>query len=224
MMYNKHYAVLHNTKKGRPPMYDKFFIGLVAPKGAGKGTFIGMLEELLIDHTIERVSSGELLGELLDLMGIEKTRENLQKLPAALVDPFGEGIVSNMVAKKLERSIADIAIFDGVRWDSDILALRTLGEGESAHASIVYVTASVELRYARSLERSEKVRENSTTWEEFLEQERASTEIFIKDIGEHSADFLITNDGTEDDMRLQVAEFTKNILGIQIEAPPKERT
>lgn len=197
-------------------MSSKFFIGLVAPKGAGKGTFIRMLKELLTDYTVERVSSGDLLGQILDFMGEEKTRENLQKLPAALVEVLGEGIVSRLVAKNLGKSTADIAIFDGVRWDTDVLALRELGEGEHAHASIVYITAGTKLRYERSRKRGEKPEESSATWERFLEQEKALTEVSIKDIGERSADFQITNDGTEDEMRQQVGVFIQTVLGIQV--------
>ena len=197
-------------------MPDKFFIGLVAPKGAGKGTFIRILRDLLTNHSVERVSSGELLGEIVELVGKPKTRENLQKIPVALEAAFGKGIVSDMVGKKLRESAADIAIFDGVRWDSDVAMLKNLGSEENTQAAIVYITADAPVRHERSRKRNEKAGESSATLKEFLEQEKAQTEIAIKHIGKQYSDFHITNNGTEDEMLQQISEFVRDILDIQI--------
>ena len=186
----------------------KIVIGLTGQKGAGKGAFIKILDELLPRYSVERVSSGALLGELLKLAGKPLTRDNLQKIPVALEDAFGKGIVSNMVRREILKSNADIVIFDGVRWPSDVQMLRKL------NAIIVYITANPDVRYERTRVRGEKTGENTASFNEFVAQESAPTETGINSIGEQDSDFYIRNDGTVDDLRRQVRTFINHILGI----------
>lgn len=189
-------------------MAEKMVIGVTGENGAGKGTFIKILDELLPDYTVERISSGDLLGDILDLFDIPRTRENLQKLPVALEGEYGKGIVSEGVGNRILSSRADIVVFDGIRWDSDVQLVN--------HSPLVYVTADTKLRHERVVDRAEKAGESAVSFEEFKEQGKALTEVNIKRIGEEFADIRIDNNGTEFDLSAQVREFIKKQLGIKI--------
>ena len=186
----------------------KIVIGLAGQKGAGKGAFTKILDELLPRYSVERISSGALLGEIVNLAGKPLTRDNLQKLTVALENAFGKGIVSGMVRREILKSNSDIVVFDGVRWPSDVQMLRKL------NASTVYITASPEVRYERTKTRGEKTGENTASFNEFLAQESAPTETAISSIGERDSDFRTQNDGTVDELREQVRTFVNEVLGI----------
>lgn len=192
-------------------MAEKIIIGLTGEKGAGKSTFIELLGKLLPGYSVERVSSGLLLGKIILLMGKPITRANLQKIPVALEKAFGKGVVSEMVKREIQKTKADIVVFDGVRWETDVRMLRKMNA-----MSIVYITADVDTRYQRTKERREKVDEDMATFEEFLREEREPTETAIKEIGEQQASFRIQNNGTTDQLRLLVIDFIKNQLVIPV--------
>lgn len=197
----------------------KIIIALIGEKGAGKGTFIKILDDFLPHYTIERISSGEILGQFVELAGRSRTRDDLQRIPVALEKTFGTGIVSEMVGGAIKASKADIVVFDGVRWESDmemLESLRLANLGNLNIASIVYITADTKTRYERCKLRKEKVGKDALTFEEFLEQESAPTETAIGRIGKELSDFLIQNNGSIEELRASVQKFIPSRLYIKV--------
>ncbi|MEN9649828.1 MAG: hypothetical protein RL094_795 [Candidatus Parcubacteria bacterium] len=181
-------------------------IGLVGQKGSGKGTFIDLLRDIAPDKKIVRVGSVDVLKETLALWDIPQNRRNLQDLAIIMDQRYGIGSLSHAVQLRIEQIDADIVVFDGIRWDTDVAVLRSFNQN-----FLVYVTADVKTRYTRTKTRHEKVGEDTTTYEQFVEEEKVATELKIADIGA-VANVKIDNGGSLDEYKTQVTEVYKELL------------
>lgn len=186
-------------------MNHKLIIGLLGEKGGGKGTFTSVLKESLPDKTIESYRSRDILSDILNILNLPLTRDNFQTLAPLLRDNFRSDIITQAIAKKISQSEADIVIFDGVRWNSDVELIRTFPNNY-----LVYVTADPKIRYQRTKLRKEKAGEDQATFEQFLEEETAETERYIPIIGA-TADFKIINNGSLDEFKNQVSQILTKI-------------
>lgn len=184
----------------------KTIIGLVGEKGSGKETFGDLLIKLLPEKKILRIRSSDILSESLELWEIEKTRENLQDLAIIMDNHFGKGTLSKAVKKRIEGMDADIVIFDGVRWDSDVELIRSFPENY-----IIYVTANLDIRFKRIKNRKEKAFEEGTTMDQFMHEEKKLTELQIPKIGE-TADFKLENNSNLDELKRQVNTFCQKLI------------
>lgn len=174
-------------------------IGLVGEKRGGKGTFFELLKEKLPQKTIVQVRFSDIIGDILDILGKEKTRENMQKLPIGINKAFNDNATITKAMKNRVQNIqADIIILDGIRLPADKDLLR-----EFRNNVLIYVTASPEIRYRRALAAAGKVGENSVSFEEFLRQDNAEIERQIPKIG-LAADYIIVNEKTLDEYRWHI--------------------
>ncbi|KKS26588.1 MAG: hypothetical protein UU84_C0024G0002 [Candidatus Yanofskybacteria bacterium GW2011_GWC2_41_9] len=91
---------------------QKIIIGLAGQKGAGKGLFVEFLSEAARKRnlTVQQFKSSDILTEMLNIVGIVAERANLQTLASLLVSGFGNGVISEAVRVKMEKSPADIVI------------------------------------------------------------------------------------------------------------------
>ena len=172
----------------------KKYIGLVGEIGSGKGSFVKTLREIAPDKKIEVVKGSGALAELLDILGLEKSRENLRNTAYMINDHFGIEVFSKAVVKKAEDTNGDIIIIDGLRWPSDFEAFKTLPS-----ATLIYITADQKVRYSRIINRGEKAGENLTSFEEFKAQEQEHNETFIPEYGK-GADLILDN--SENDFKI----------------------
>lgn len=180
----------------------KLVIGLVGEKRAGKETFTDLLKEFLPAGTIlVRMRFSDIISEILDILGIPKTRENMQRLPIALIREFGAGTITNAMKKRLTSAKMDLMIVDGVRRLTDAAMIKSIPESK-----LVYVTAGALVRYERAKNSNAKIGEESITFEKFLEQDQAEIEKEIPLIGA-AADFGIQNEGSVEEFRRQVQKF-----------------
>ncbi|MEK9185982.1 MAG: hypothetical protein AAB885_00155, partial [Patescibacteria group bacterium] len=76
---------------------------------------------------------------------------------------------------------------------------------------LIYITADLSYRYHRSKDRGDKSGENTATLEQFMEQERAKTELWISQISSR-ADFKIVNNGTLEEFTAEVQKILAQIL------------
>lgn len=181
-------------------------IGLTGEKRGGKGAFTEIFRELLPEKKIVRMGFGDIIGDLLDILGKKKTRENMQELPIILIKGYSQpDVITRAMKLRIEKigNDADIVILDGIRTWQD----RKMLKGFPINF-LVYVTASLETRYARARASSEKVGENALSLEEFSKQDNAEIEKLIPDIGA-TADFIVQNESTLDDYRRKIKIFCK---------------
>ncbi|MDO8498746.1 MAG: AAA family ATPase [bacterium] len=187
-------------------MNKKLIVGLVGEKGGGKGTFVDLLKELNPTLKIDRFRSSDILNETLKVWDISSTRENLSKLAVSMDQTYGLGTLTHAMEQMIKNSQAEVVFFDGVRWKTDVKMLKKFPQ-----SLIVYVTANPQLRYERTKARKEKAGEDKTNFEQFMEEEKAHTEVFISQIGA-SADFTITNEESLEEFKTQVQQFIKQYL------------
>lgn len=184
---------------------DKILIGVMGEKGSGKETVGDLIIKNLSNKKVERIRSSDVLGDTLKQWGIPLNRHNLQYLAIIMNKEFGPETLSNAVKKRMEEIDAEVIIFDGIRWPADIRLLRSFNKNK-----LIYVTASPEIRYERVKARKQKVGEGQATFEQFLEEEKAETEIYIGEIG-NGADVKIDNSKGLLDLEISVKNFVSNL-------------
>jgi dephospho-CoA kinase len=152
----------------------RHIIGLVGRQGSGKGTAAKILAE---KYGAELFRFSAILGDMLNRIAVEKTRDNMIKLSECLRNAFGEDVLAYAIEKDAVDSTADIVVIDGIRRIEDIAALEPL-----PNFRLIEVSAPAKTRYDRMTHRGEKSGENNMTWEEFAEQEQAPTELSIPSV------------------------------------------
>lgn len=177
-------------------------IGLVGEKGGGKETFVACLKEL--GRPVKHLRFSDILLDVVKQLEIPKQeveRWQLQELAVALDKIFGKGSITRAMKKRLQKYKSELVILDGIRWRTDAEMLRELPDN-----LLVYVTANPKIRYERAKKRKEKAGEGEISFELFMEEERAETEIYIPEIGK-TADVMMENNGTLEEFRQKVEEF-----------------
>jgi len=179
----------------------KIVIGLVVEKGSGKETFSKFLKEIANGKETLHIRFSDLLKETLEAWSIPVTRHNLQHLVVVMDKGFGVGTLSHAVEKRIENLKADMVILDGVRWKTDVDLLKRFPQNV-----LVYITSTLHVRYDRLKARGEKTGEESTSFVQFMKEEKAKNELLIPKIGA-SADVKIENSGSLKEFREKVEEF-----------------
>lgn len=149
----------------------KLIIGLVGQAGCGKGTAADLLRN---EYNAEYIRFSGILGEILEKLAIEKTRENFTALSEHMRQAFGEDILSYAVEKQALDSEKDIVVIDGIRRPEDIVALEPL-----PYFKLISISVPAELRFERMKKRGEKATEAGMSWEEFQREEQFPTEVTI---------------------------------------------
>ncbi|MBI4449627.1 hypothetical protein HY634_01070, partial [Candidatus Uhrbacteria bacterium] len=138
------------------------------------------------------VRFSDILRETLTLWHLANTRANLQNLSKMMDAEFGNGTLAHAMGHRIANIAADVVVLDGVRWEADRLLIRSFSNN-----LLIYITASTRIRYERLCARKENAKEHETSYEQFLEEERATSELAIPAIGA-DADIRIDNEGTFD--------------------------
>lgn len=173
-------------------------IGLVGQQGSGKGAAASILKEKYGAVTF-RFSA--ILGDILNRLSREKTREHLIAISEALRKTFGEDALSYAISRDVLASTSSIVIVDGIRRIEDIAALEPL-----PIFHLIAITAPDNIRYERMKGRGEKEGESSMTWEQFLADEKASTEVTIPSVVSRAWK-TIDNSGTPQDLETQLIQI-----------------
>ena len=193
----------------------KLVIGLVGEKGGGKGKFTELIKEwakivTCKFPTVKSTRFSDVLNDILKILSVSPSRENLQKLVLNLKNAYGPDILTNAVHNRVLNEESDIVILDGIRWPTDEQMLRKFPNN-----ILVYITADAKIRYERTKIRGEKAGESEASFEQFQKEEQVETEIFIPQIGSR-ADIKIRNNGTieefEDEIRNFYEQFIKKAL------------
>ncbi len=149
----------------------KLIIGLVGQAGCGKGTVADLLKE---QYGAGYVRFSGILGKILETLGVEKSRDNFIKISNAVRKEYGEDVLSYSIEKAALNAPEDIVVVDGIRRPGDIVALEPL-----PHFKLLSIEVDAKLRYERMKKRGEKATEANMTWEQFLKEDGAPTEVTI---------------------------------------------
>lgn len=176
----------------------KIILGLVGKQGCGKGTIADVLQK---DYQAGYYRFSSILSDILNRLGIEKSRTNLIRISTVLRQSFGEDVLSYALESHVLQAPEDIVIIDGIRRPEDIVALEPLPQFK-----LISVDADPRLRFERMKGRGEKVGESNMSWEQFLADEQAPTEITIPLVMER-ATIKIENNGTQNELIAKVHEM-----------------
>lgn len=177
-------------------------IGLVGQSGCGKGT----VADILIQQygaAYSRFSA--ILGDILTRLHIDRSRDNFIALSTALRTSFGEDVLSYAIEKDAVLSQSPLVVIDGIRRPEDIVALEPL-----PFFKLVSVDVPAEMRYERMKKRGEKIGEQHMTWQEFVSQDNAPTEVTIPLVMDRAWKKL-DNSKTQADLEQQVKAMMKEL-------------
>ena len=179
-------------------------IALVAESGAGKGLFVETMKKLLPNKRIVSVRFSDVLCDILDMLGKERSRNNIDMLVTALRTAFNdEGILNDAMRKRLANTQADIVILDGLRKEKEVEVVHEwLG-------ILVYIAADQRVRFERRRQVAEKPDELNMSWEQFVIQANAAPQVQIRHIGQTLADVTIENNGSVEEFEAAIQEFIK---------------
>lgn len=195
----------------------KAIIGLIGENGSGKETFTNILEGLIPDASIDRIRTGDILRDILDLLFLPKTRANLQLLAKILRDEISPDSLARAAFHRIQKSTADIVILDGMRWPPEVEILR-----EMPNNILVYITADPKIRFERLRNRKEKTGEGDMSYEQFLHEEQAPAEQLIKTLAK-GADITVENSGNLEDLRKKVSrKLLQNLQALEVLASDEQ--
>ena len=183
-------------------MGGKIIIGLAGKMASGK--------EAVSQYAIEKYNAKKIrfsdpLRQILDILDLPDSRKNLQTLSTTIRQNFSEDILSDAVMKLISRMKDNVIIIDGVRREADIKNFREL-----KNFFLIYVDASPEKRYERSVARNENPNDREMTREDFDKKDEAEPEIQIESLKGES-NFLIDNNGTLEETYIQIENIFKKI-------------
>lgn len=180
-------------------------IACVAENGAGKGLFVELLKKLLPDRHIVSIRFSDPLYNIIEILGKETSRQNIDTLATALREGFhDEGILMGAIRKRLSTIEADIVILDGLRKEKEVALVR------EREGILVFIAADQRIRYERRRQTAEKSDEFNMSWEQFKEQSNAAPHREIRMIGETMANVAIENNGTVEEFEVKVKKFVKD--------------
>ncbi len=182
----------------------KVIIGLVGETGSGKDTVADYLEE---NYGAKLMRFSDPIKDTLSIYFNQLSKEDQAWLYSVFKDRFGANILSRAMRKRIEDE-EGLVIVNGVRMPSDYEFIRSLG----SDASVLYVTASEEIRWKRVTTRGEKS-DDHLPLEHFRMLDQKETEVHVQEIGA-KADRIIRN---EKDLQYLMAETGKFMQELGVE-------
>lgn len=183
-------------------MKNKQIVTFVGRISSGKGTAAQYLHD---KYGAEVLTFSNILRDVLQRLGVEETRDSFVRLSEILRGAFGEDLLSKIIASDALKSAADVVAIDGTRRTTDIEHLKGL-----PGFVLVAIHAEPEARYQRLSQRTVKADDQTKTYEQFLEDEKRSTEVSIDEII-GSAAYQIDNNGDLASLHTQLDDLIASL-------------
>jgi len=176
-------------------------IGILGEKLAGKDTVANYLVD---KHNAAHFRFTHILDAVLEELNLEISRKNEIDLGLNLRKVFGEHVLVNALEQRVKKSLASYRVVNGIRMD-ELMVVKSWG------AKIIYITAPVEIRFARYHQRREKTDDGEMDLEQFkLQEQEGPTEMEIPELGKQ-ADCRIDNIGSMEELYKKVDEIIKKL-------------
>ncbi len=180
---------------------------------SGKDVVKKYLEE---KHNAKSCKFSTIIRDVLDRLGVEKSRENMVNMSTSLRILFGEDLLARVIAKDSLEHDAPIVVIDGVRRNSDIVNLMGL-----PNFFLISIDADPEVRFKRMVLRNENKGDAEKTFEHFMADHKLETETQIPEVMSE-AKFKIDN--TEDTFPVLYAKIEKVFEEIKAESAAQHIT
>ncbi len=169
----------------------KIILGLTGSIASGKGTVSKYLKE---KYKAQTFKFSQILRAMLQRAYLPETRDNLVKISLALREAFGQDILAKIISKDVLEENNDIIVIDGIRRPADIKYLKDI-----KGFKLIGIDADIKIRYERLKKRNENKDDKSKSWEDFLKDHKAETEIYIPELLKKS-DHIINNNGNLEEL------------------------
>jgi len=180
----------------------KIILGIIGFNGCGKTTVAEYLKD---KHQAEIFGFSGPLREVLNLLLLEKTRENLQLLSRILRENFGQDLLSKILVNRVNNATAEVVCIEGVRRPKDVDYLR-----EIPNFHLLGIETDEKICYDRMIKRGQNAGENNMTFEQFQVERSAESETLIGEVAKE-ASFTITNNGTKEEFYQKIEDVLINM-------------
>lgn len=197
------FFILKNMLKKKKKKEYPLFIGLVGTAGSGKDTAASYIKH---KYGAEEFRFSYLLVKVLEIFGIEVSRENLAWLMNILKRKYGKDVLTKAMKKTIrELAKRPIIVLSGMRLPSDYEFLRSFRRNH-----LIFLDAPEKVRWQRVRVRGEKTDDN-VSFNEFKKLTSGENERHIRIIGKN-ADFDISNGSNLRHLHLEIDKVFKEIL------------
>lgn len=172
-------------------------IGIVGPIRAGKTTAANHLVE---HYGYVQASNSEILKRILIEMGIAPHRANLALVGDALFKVLGNDLIAKY---RLENIHLGRIIVDGIRYSDELTRYSA-----SPTFKLLGVTADSEVRFERTLQSADKIKDPNISRIEFDQLAKARSEISVPELL-LKADATIHNTGSVDLFKYSLDDILK---------------
>jgi len=182
---------------------QKIIIGLVGQIACGKEA---VKKYLAKKYNTKDCKFSTPLRDVIERIGIQESRENLQKLSTSLRANFGEDLLAKVIAMDASKLDSEIVVIDGVRRMADMKYLKEL-----PNFYLIKVEVDAKIRYQRMVARNENAGDKDKTFEQFIADQNNETEKEIPTVMDF-AKISIDNNGTLEELYEKTDKVIKNIL------------
>jgi len=180
----------------------KIIIGLIGETGSGKDTFCERVKKT-VKEPVFCFRFSDILSDILTILFGEVKKEDQQWLGKVLREQYGNDILARAMSKKIQNIGNGFIILNGIRYWEEFGMVKKI-DGKN-----LYITADPKIRWQRINKRGEKV-DDFSSFDKFLEKEKAKTEILVPEIGK-KADLKIENNGSRDEFYKEADKIIKNL-------------
>jgi dephospho-CoA kinase len=183
-------------------MREKLVIGLAGKIASGKDT---VSKYFVKKYGAEKIRFSAIFRQILNILNLPETRENMQDLSTILRNRFGENVLAESIARLADKTLNNLVVIDGIRRLGDVEKLKKFQS-----FFLIYIDVNQDERYKRVIKRKENPGEENITRKKFEERDNAETEIQIESL-KGKADFIINNNNSLQDMRQQIDKICEKI-------------
>jgi len=183
---------------------SKIILASVGEIASGKGVFVNYIKEKFNSNSYKFSTP---LRDILDRIGEEQNRENMQDLSTVLRERFGQDLLAKIIVEDVKKDNQEVVLVDGVRRIADIKYLKEL-DG----FYLINVKADEKIRYERIKSRKENPGDENKTLEDFRKDAQAETEVSIREVAEQ-ANYTIENNASLKEYYQQIEKIIKEVRG-----------
>lgn len=183
---------------------SKIIIGLVGQVACGKEA---VKKYIAKKYNTQDCKFSNPLRDVVRRLGIEESRENLQKLSTILRGSFGEDLLARVISIDASKLDSEIVIIDGVRRMADIEYLKDL-----PNFYLIKVEADEKTRYERMKARNENSGDSEKTFEQFIADQNNEAEKGIPEVMDF-AKISIDNNTNLEELYSKTDKVINKILG-----------
>jgi dephospho-CoA kinase len=186
-------------------------LGAVGKNASGKDYF---LKYISTKYGLPMYTIGDIVRDLADEEGLEKTRDNLLKIANKYMDKYGDSYFPNRLIQKIKDSGQKNVLVSGIRPPSDVQCFKDAFGEDFILAAVIVDDDKV--RYERTIARGTE--RDKITFEEFLELDKREEAQFHTSKSIEMADYRIDSNLTGDEFFAALDEFYNTVIKPRLNA------